>query len=80
LAGILIQGPLYMAIGLSFAGGTFFKMGAPWFLKRIVLMLPFALLEMSAYDGTLFAVGLVTVGMVLLAAGIPKGFFDWSEM
>lgn len=77
LLGILVQGPVYMAMGLSFAVGAFLKMGALKFLRTVVLILPIALLEMSTYDGTLFAVGLVIVGLVLLAVGIPKRFFDW---
>lgn len=74
LMGIWILGPLLMAVGQSFSGGTLFKTGGWKFVLKGTLMFPAFTFEMSSYDGTFFAVGLASLGLIFLTLGIPKRF------
>lgn len=65
--GIWLFGPLLMTVGFSFNGGGFAK---PDGWQLVVLgtgLFPFFTFEMSTYDGTLFAVILVTALLLLMS-------------
>lgn len=65
--GIWLFGPLLMTVGFSFNGGGFAK---PDGWQLVVLgtgLFPFFTFEMSTYDGTLFAVILVTALLPLMS-------------
>lgn len=65
--GIWLFGPLLMNVGFSFSGGGFAKSGG-WQLAVLGTgLFPFFTFEMSTYDGTLFAVILVTALLPLMS-------------
>jgi hypothetical protein len=66
LLGVWLLGPLGTTIGATFSGGGFSLPGAWWIL---LLGIPFFLpltFMMSTYDGTLGALGIVTIWFLLL--------------
>ena len=67
LFGIWFLGPLMMNFGATFSGGGFARPGT-WqtFVSAATLFIPFTWM-MSAYDGTLGALVVITVWLVIVA-------------
>ncbi|MFN2517159.1 MAG: hypothetical protein ABR556_13200 [Pyrinomonadaceae bacterium] len=73
--GIWALGPLFMSVGWSFFGAGLAKPEG-WKLVVIgTLLFPVFTFEMSTYDGTLFALLLMTVLMVIISESSQLKFF-----
>lgn len=67
IVGIWLLGPLMMAISASFSGGGFARSGGRQFVAMGTALFPIFTYMMSAYDGTLAAILLVTLCLGVLA-------------
>jgi hypothetical protein len=70
--GVWLFGPLMMSIGAGIRGGRFFH---PEWSQEIVLgtfLFPLTTWVLSTYDGTLFALIIVTVGLPLTALFVKR--------
>lgn len=70
LLGIWLSGPLFMSINATFTGGGFATPEGWHVVKFGTLLFPIFTFSMSAYDGTLFGLLLVTLLLILTAAGL----------
>ncbi|CAN5302487.1 MAG: hypothetical protein ACR2GW_09310 [Pyrinomonadaceae bacterium] len=70
LLGIWILGPLFMTINASFSGGGFSRESPLVFIAIATVLFPIATFIMSTYDGSLGAVILATV--IMLVIGIYR--------
>lgn len=75
--GIWATGPFFMAIGWSFSGGGLATQGGWDFVKLGTLLFPIFTFMGATYDGTLFALGLTTLGLGLIAAGARPRMLKW---
>ena len=63
--GIWFFGPLSFFVSASFTGGGFAQPDAWQTIATLTLIFPLAMLDISTYDGTLFAVALVTGALTI---------------
>lgn len=70
LLGIWLSGPLFMTINATFTGGGFATPEGGHVVKFGTLFFPVFTFSMSAYDGTLFGLLLVTLLLILTATGL----------
>lgn len=77
LLGIWMLGPLFTMLGASFSGGGFAQPGTSYLLLTgIVLFVPYTFM-MSTYDGTLGALGVITILFILV--GIISLTIRWKR-
>jgi hypothetical protein len=67
--GIWLLGPLFMVTSATFSGGGFSQPGGWELVKLGTLLFPAFTFMMSAYDGSLFAVLLTSLSLILISAG-----------
>lgn len=75
--GIWVAGPFFMAIGWGFSGGGLAAQGGWEYVKLGTLLFPIFTFMGATYDGSLFALGLTTLGLGLIAGGARPRLFKW---
>lgn len=73
---IWLSGPFFMSAGATFSGGGFAKPGAWRIVQLETAVFPFAMFIDSAYNGSLFALGIVTLYLGILVLGVPKRLLE----